>query len=268
MKTMRGGIFTVAALAMLGASAHAAITIRVAEEVQDSRVFIKGNGAARGAPITWQGVLVTKANDGNGSFSFFGNLPDDCTGELSDGNETVDIAVPDCVAVAGLEPAPVAKTGQTFSIAPGDDGALRKGVAWPNPRFTDNNDGTVKDNLTGLVWLKNANCLVEIRSWTDAVSAARNLASGACGLSDGSRAGDWRMPNRNELASLLDLSKRNPALPAGHPFTNFQVDKYWTSTNFASSSSGNVWLVDFSDGSLPLGTIANFRYSHFVRDGP
>jgi hypothetical protein len=32
------------------------------------------------------------------------------------------------------------------------------GVAWPNPRFTDNSDGTVTDNLTGLIWLKNANC--------------------------------------------------------------------------------------------------------------
>jgi hypothetical protein len=29
-----------------------------------------------------------------------------------------------------------------------------------------------------------------------------------------------------------------------------------------------VWLVDFSDGSLPIGTIVNFRYSQFVRDGP
>ena len=31
----------------------------------------------------------------------------------------------------------------------------------PSPRFTDNNDGTVTDNLTGLVWLKNANLFGE-----------------------------------------------------------------------------------------------------------
>ncbi len=34
-----------------------------------------------------------------------------------------------------------------------------KGIAWPAPRFTDNMNGTVVDNLTGLVWLKNADCL-------------------------------------------------------------------------------------------------------------
>ena len=57
-----------------------------------------------------------------------------------------------------IYPAMVPKTGQTTGYATGDDGALQKGVAWPNPRFTDNGDGTVTDNLTGLIWLKNANC--------------------------------------------------------------------------------------------------------------
>ena len=52
------------------------------------------------------------------------------------------------------------KTGQTTCYATGDDGDLEKGVAWPNPRFTDNGNGTVTDNLTGLIWLKNANCAV------------------------------------------------------------------------------------------------------------
>ena len=57
-----------------------------------------------------------------------------------------------------IYPAMLPKTGQTTSYAAGDDGALQKGVAWPNPRFTDNGNGTVTDNLTGLIWLKNANC--------------------------------------------------------------------------------------------------------------
>jgi hypothetical protein len=55
--------------------------------------------------------------------------------------------------------APVEKTGQTTSYATGDDGELSKGVVWPNARFADNGDGTVTDNLTGLMWLKNANCI-------------------------------------------------------------------------------------------------------------
>src|SRR6184192_2353013 len=39
-----------------------------------------------------------------------------------------------------------------------NDSYLRRGVLWPDPRFTDNGNGSVKDNLTGLIWLKNSNC--------------------------------------------------------------------------------------------------------------
>ena len=53
-------------------------------------------------------------------------------------------------------PAPLPKTGNDVSDTSGEDGELQMGVEWPVPRFTDNEDGTVTDNLTGLVWLKNA----------------------------------------------------------------------------------------------------------------
>lgn len=69
------------------------------------------------------------------------------------------------------------KTGQTTSYATGDDGDLQLGVAWPSPRFTDNGDGTVTDNLTGLMWAENAN-LDGVKTWADALSYvnALNLA--------------------------------------------------------------------------------------------
>jgi len=38
----------------------------------------------------------------------------------------------------------------------GQDGDKLAGVPLPVPRFTDNSNGTVTDNLTGLIWLKNA----------------------------------------------------------------------------------------------------------------
>jgi hypothetical protein len=63
----------------------------------------------------------------------------------------------------------------------GQDGDVRAGVAWPKPRFTDNNDGTLTDNLTGLVWLRNANCNGDI-SWDGALTWAKTLSHGACGL--------------------------------------------------------------------------------------
>ena len=59
-------------------------------------------------------------------------------------------------SIVWAQPAPVPKTGQTVMYRSQDDGDLQKGVAIPSPRFVDNGDETVTDNLTGLVWLKNA----------------------------------------------------------------------------------------------------------------
>ena len=53
----------------------------------------------------------------------------------------------------------LAATGQTMSYTNGDDGAARSGIAWPATRYIDNQNGTVSDALTGLVWLKTAGCL-------------------------------------------------------------------------------------------------------------
>ncbi len=143
------------------------------------------------------------------------------------------------------ERAPAPKTGQTTSYATGDDGDLERGVAWPSPRFTDNSDGTVTDNLTGLIWLQNANCW-GTQTWANALSNANGLVDGSCGLTDGSVASDWRLPNVRELFSLLDFSQLNPALPSGIPFTDVQSNYYWTSTTVAGSESG-AWQVSLDD---------------------
>ena len=142
--------------------------------------------------------------------------------------------------------ASVEKTGQTTSYATGDDGYWMKGVAWPNPRLTDNGDGTVTDNLTGLIWLKNANCF-GTRLWSDALTDCNGLANGSCGLTDGSVAGDWRLPNIKELLSLIDYGNYGMALPSGHPFTGVIDTHYWSSTS-AAADSGYAWYVDVIDG--------------------
>ncbi|MBF0615040.1 MAG: DUF1566 domain-containing protein [Magnetococcales bacterium] len=142
-----------------------------------------------------------------------------------------------CVTPTPVYPAPVAKTGQTTSYTTGDDGTNRTGVAWPTPRFTDNGNGTVTDNLTGLIWLKHANCF-GWRIWTTALNDANNLASGSCGLSDGSVAGNWRLPSIRELNSLIDISRSTPALPSGHPFISVASSySYWSSTTNTGDTS-------------------------------
>jgi hypothetical protein len=225
-------------------SAEAVIKIETAEE-QDGVAFIKGKGAANGAQITWEGGVVTTANTKNGGFSFLGVLPADCQGTLSDGSETVQVNVLGCTPAP--DRAPVAVTGQTGSLAPGDDGDIQAGVPFPSPRFTDNGDGTVTDNLTGLIWLKNANCFDE-QTWANALSAANNLASGSCGLTDGSVAGDWLLSNVRELQSLIHFGTvPQPALPVGHPFLGGPWTWYWSSTS-GFGRPNLAWAVDLGFG--------------------
>jgi len=130
------------------------------------------------------------------------------------------------------------------------------GVSLPaTKRFLDNGDGAVKDNLTGLIWLKNANCFDTLGGvaktgplrWAEALTWSNNLASGSCGLTDGSTAGMWRLPNRKELLSLVDRSHYNPPLPTGHPFTSVQSGGYWSGSSYSGKSAG-AWYVSMDDG--------------------
>ncbi|MEI6209707.1 MAG: DUF1566 domain-containing protein [Desulfuromonadales bacterium] len=152
------------------------------------------------------------------------------------------------------------KTGQKTSYVPGDDGALQKGAPWsPATRFTDNGDGTVTDNLTGLIWLKNANCTDTVAgianaygylAWAEAITWSNGLKNGICGLSDGSKAGDWRLPNRKELLSLVDRSAISPSLPAGYSsyFNGVQTNNYyWSSSTYAGNST-DAWNVYLKNG--------------------
>lgn len=58
------------------------------------------------------------------------------------------------------------------------------------------------DTVSGLIWLKNANCF-EALDWAAAHRAAAALAGGQCGLTDGSSADDWRLPSKGEWAATI-----------------------------------------------------------------
>ena len=161
--------------------------------------------------------------------------------------------------------APVPQTGQTSSYDSFDDGSLEKGVEWPDPRFTNNKDGTVTDNLTGLVWMKNANCWNGPSShWNEALEDGWMVVKeGFCGLEDGSSAGEWRLPNILELHSLVSYTEDTDifGLPKHHPFQNVVVDGfYWSST--ANPFEGNhVYSIRFGGG-LISGSNHRIRSHH------
>ena len=144
----------------------------------------------------------------------------------------------------------VPKTGQTPAYRTGDDGDLEKGVTWPNPRFTvDGTGNNVVDNLTGLIWTRNADIWGKL-SWTGAVANCNSLWWGGYD--------DWRLPNRKELLSLVHLGVSMPCIPntagtgkwtSGDPFTNVQSDEYWSSTANAVDTV-SAWVVDLFDGGI------------------
>jgi hypothetical protein len=169
------------------------------------------------------------------------------------------------VSMASDPPALLPKTGQTTVHADYDDGYYQTGISNPNPRFTDNTDGTVTDEKTGLVWLKNANCF-GTRAWANALTDSNTLNSGECGLTDGSAEDKWRAPNVMELQSLIDFGNYGPALPTGHPFTNVQTDVYWSSTTYVAYGTG-VWRVALSTGKVESGLKTGDSYTWPVRGG-
>lgn len=148
-------------------------------------------------------------------------------------------------------PAPVWRTGQTVTYSPGDDGDLQKGIAWPNPRFTDNGNGTVTDNLDGLMWTKDAR-LTDPKLWQETLDyvAGMNAGAGNYGFTD------WRLPNRKELYSLINF----PNQPSW-PFINVQLPDYWSSTTFS---------VDVPWGGTDFAWIAQLLggYVHIDRKSP
>jgi len=143
-------------------------------------------------------------------------------------------------------------------------------VAWPNPRFTDHTNGTVTDNLTGLMWLKDADCL-GTSDWSGAFAQVVALNAGTITTCDdyteGSY-GDWRLPNWNELRSLIDASQFNPALPSGHPFSGVVSADYWSSTTYGFEfATDQAWRVYLLDGGVVQNDKTTATYVWPVRGG-
>lgn len=172
-------------------------------------------------------------------------------------------------------PAKIAATEQQVSHnGKKDDGYYKLGIAPSNPRFIDEDDGTVTDSLTGLVWLKDANCIGQTAalSWEDSLSKITDLNSNPSNYSScqdyTGTYKDWRMPNRVEMQSLVNFSQASPALTSGHPFVNVQSSYvYWTSTAYPLSPSAGVMAMQMWDGGIAAwGTDGNTAYVWPVRD--
>ncbi len=149
-------------------------------------------------------------------------------------------------------------------------GALAYADECNSLRYVDNGNGTVIDCRSGLTWLKNANCLDIVNgvdksggslTWYAAMDWAAGLGNGLCGLSDGSLAGDWRLPTKTEMMAMIASAKKQgftmPILTNapgtakwsnGNLFDNVLNNNYWTATTHTSETS--AWYVSLYNGSV------------------
>ncbi len=139
--------------------------------------------------------------------------------------------------------------------------------------FTDNGDGTVTDTATGLVWDKCA--------WGQTWDSADNTCTGVATSHDWAASltlaitanayshrghADWRLPNRTELESLVDITKASGPTIDATAFPNTPSGWFWSSTTFAPDPTG-AWGVSLGNGYAFAGNKAGTGRVRLVRSG-
>jgi hypothetical protein len=120
------------------------------------------------------------------------------------------------------------------------------------------------DTVTGLIWLQDASCLA-FQTYSAANQAAAGLADGQCGLTDGSSAGDWRLPTSAEWEATIAQALRlgcfsgvpsltndpgTACLSVGPTsFTGVLNLSYWSSSAHEDIPF-HAWDVDLAQGGI------------------
>jgi hypothetical protein len=138
------------------------------------------------------------------------------------------------------------------------DGDLKAGVAWPTPRFSViTGAACVTDNLTGLMWVSTPS--VTAATWTAALTSANDLT--LCGFTD------WRLPNVNEIESLVNSEVASQATFLNtQGFTGVQANYYWSSSTYGGNVTA-AWIISMNTGSVESTVKANSYYVWPVRAG-
>lgn len=120
--------------------------------------------------------------------------------------------------------------------------------------FVDNDNGSVTDTETGLMWQQST---ASARTWENAISYCESLS--LAGYSD------WRLPDRNELQSLVDYTRYHPAIDETF-FPDTESSYYWSSTTYAPNTD-YAWGVNFYNGYVGSDDKSNTGYVRAVRGG-
>ena len=233
------------------------------------------NGAVSITPGTASQAIAAGYHNGSGSVAGDADL---VAGNIKNGVNLFGV-----VGTAATSGA-LLKTGQTTCYdtagtlvacaGTGQDGELQKGIT---RSFTDNGNGTVTDNVTGLMWEKQSDD-GSIHDKDNVYTWANAFAVKVATLNSMVFAGhnDWRVPNRFELETLLNLSASSPPLysafnaPCSAGCTVLtcsctHLDYHWSSTTRLGGPSG-AWMVA-PEGFTYNGEKIESRHVRAVRAG-
>jgi len=143
---------------------------------------------------------------------------------------------------------------------PGQDGAVRAGVPFS---YTDNGDGTITDNVTGLMWEKLSDD-GSIHDFDNTYTwyAAFNDKIAALNAANFAGHNDWRLPNRRELESLVHAGRVAGLNPAVDPaFDQCTQDCQATTTTCSCTQFGYYWSSTTSQDIQTLAWAVNFESS-------
>ncbi len=114
----------------------------------------------------------------------------------------------------------------------------------PAMSYTDNGDGTVKDNNTGLIWQKNKADIDNDGSITSSDKTSWQQAVDYCTNVDFGGSSSWRLPDFDELNSLVDYGRSEPRI---NPVFICESEKFWSATSYAYNTY-KAWYVHFRQG--------------------
>ncbi|MCC5814833.1 MAG: DUF1566 domain-containing protein [Leptospira sp.] len=117
----------------------------------------------------------------------------------------------------------------------------------------------VLDNSTGFIWgkctngLMGSNCEIgapTLYNWADAQSSCNS---------------PWRLPNINELKTILNFSKIVGANPDNEAFPNNVNGSYWSSTSYSLNKS-RAFYADYNDAKVEQLSKSGLAYARCVKE--
>jgi len=113
----------------------------------------------------------------------------------------------------------------------------------------------VTDSKLGLMWQDNVEAKTVRKNWKEAKYYCENLSF--------SGHSDWRLPNYEELQSIVDYDRNKPAIMQS--FKNVSTSDYYWSSSVSVSNTKGAWIVNFYNGDTNYNGKANEDYVRCVR---